>query len=216
MSFKKEMSASFRRSILVAIPVATVVGMTALAYAVPNVFSSGQQLSSALMNANFSELETEIGGPIYGASLQSQITSLQSQVNSLNIPAPPLTYDTYPAQAAFSYAGGAQYIPTGVSFTPTATYNCMLVASCALPAADCAGNIASLNIAYTGTGVYTETNLPDWYMPFPTSTNNCSASVNSFIQVQAYTDYSFDIQINNLTDNSGGQNIVCNFTMQCA
>ena len=65
MSVKKEMSTTFRRSLMVGIPVATVVGLTALAYAGLTTFTSGQPLSSATMNANF-------------ASLQSQITALQT------------------------------------------------------------------------------------------------------------------------------------------
>jgi len=46
--------------LLVAIPVATVVGATALVYAALNTFSSGQTLSSSLMNANFSNLDARL------------------------------------------------------------------------------------------------------------------------------------------------------------
>ena len=60
MSLRTQMSRTFRRSLLVAIPVATVVGATALVYAALNTFSSGQTLSSSLMNANFSNLDARL------------------------------------------------------------------------------------------------------------------------------------------------------------
>ena len=64
MIFRAELSRTFRRSLLVAIPVATIIGGTALVYAGLTTFSAGQQVSSSAINANF-------------ASLQAQITALQ-------------------------------------------------------------------------------------------------------------------------------------------
>src|ERR1019366_2047057 len=69
MRSAKAISSVFRRSLMVAIPVATVVGLTALVYAGVTAFSPGDPLSSSAMNANFN-------------SLQNQITNLQAKIDS--------------------------------------------------------------------------------------------------------------------------------------
>jgi len=86
MNFQKQMSTTFRRSLLVAIPVASVVGLTALAYAGLTMFNAGDQLSATTMNANFASLEAQIAalqaqlGDGGASSLQGQIAALQAKL----------------------------------------------------------------------------------------------------------------------------------------
>ncbi len=58
--FKGAANRVFLRSLLVAIPVASVVGLTALAYAAVQKFNAGDPLTATKMNANFDELQTRL------------------------------------------------------------------------------------------------------------------------------------------------------------
>jgi hypothetical protein len=73
-----ELSARAKRLVLgVGVP-AFILGAATIAYAnVPNVFSSGEVLTAAALNANFALHDTEI------AALQSSVNALQSSVTSL-------------------------------------------------------------------------------------------------------------------------------------
>ncbi len=92
-------STLFRRSLLVAIPVATVVGATALVYAGLNTFSAGQPLSSAAMNQNFTALQSQISAlqAALGASPDGGVTSVA----------------TVPVGTVIAFAGPLSAVPAG-------------------------------------------------------------------------------------------------------
>jgi len=209
MSFKQQMSTTFRKSLLMGIPIATVVGLTALAYAVPNIFSSGQQLSSVKMNANFASLETEIGGPGVSPSLQAQVTALQNQVNALTAPrAPPLTY---------FWAGDANDGPVvaGFTVTPATDQYCGIVSSCSVPAPVIAtgGSPTALEIDIsTGGGAYAQCGF-DVDVPFTTSSYSSAAST-CYFQGDGTDSYTFQASITGMAGTSS-DNIYCNILVQC-
>lgn len=58
---------------------AIILSTGALAWAVPNVFTSGTTISASQMNANFTDVEAQV------ANVQTQVTTLQGQVASPNI-----------------------------------------------------------------------------------------------------------------------------------
>ena len=57
----------FRRSLYVAIPVATIVGLTAGAYGAIQKFTAGGKVSAAELNGNFTDLDGRVG------SLESKV-----------------------------------------------------------------------------------------------------------------------------------------------
>lgn len=57
----------FRRSLFIAIPVATIIGLTAGAYAAIQKFTAGGKLSAAELNGNFTDLDGRVG------SLESKV-----------------------------------------------------------------------------------------------------------------------------------------------
>ncbi len=232
MSVKKEMSRTFRRSLLVGIPFATVVGLTALAYAVPNIFASGNQLSASLMNQNFAALETEVSGGTGGVTnlqaqvtaltttvtnLQTTVTNLQNQVNGLQTP---LNYETGYYASGFSYAGGWQYVD-GVWFTAPANASCYITSNCNIPGGGvvdgtelelCFGTDGegSSSCASGGGGAYGGLG---WTMDFPPSNGNYSSTTTTWIyDVTAGVDYDFSSGIYNF---QGTGQINCNMSVVC-
>ncbi len=111
MGIKRELSSTFRRSLFVAIPVATVVGLTALAYAGLTMFNAGDPLSAATMNANF-------------AALQSQITALQGTGSSV----PAGTILAYGGPIDASHAVPAGWLVCDGSAVSRTTYATLLTA----------------------------------------------------------------------------------------
>jgi len=93
---------------MVAIPIASVVGLTALAYAGFVPFTSGQPLSSTAMNNNF-------------AALQSQITALQAAVGvGADGGAPTISI---PSGTVVAFAGPVAKIPAGWVLCDGTLYN---------------------------------------------------------------------------------------------
>src|SRR5262245_3596850 len=70
MGVEKQVSSSFRRGLSIGIPVATVIGLTTLAYAGLTIFNPGDKLSASTINANFAELQSQI------ATLQSAVATI--------------------------------------------------------------------------------------------------------------------------------------------
>jgi hypothetical protein len=100
MRLQKEVSSTFRRSLMVAIPVATVVGATVLVYAgVQYTFNSGDPLSSSKMNANFSGLDSRIAAleAATGVGHDGGVTTLA----------------TVPVGTVMAFAGPTTKIPAG-------------------------------------------------------------------------------------------------------
>jgi microcystin-dependent protein len=141
MNLQKEASSTFRRSLLVAIPIATVVGLTALAYAGLNIFSSGQPLSSTTMNANF-------------ALLQSQITALQAGTG-IGPDGGTLTVPTTPSGTVVAFPGPVANIPAGWVLCDGTQYN-------ATTDPTYAALFAAIGTANGGVAGTKEFNVPDY------------------------------------------------------
>jgi hypothetical protein len=201
MSFKKQMSSTFRRSLLIGIPVATVVGLTALAYAVPNIFSAGQGLSSSLMNQNFASLESEIaaqeaeiGGPGLYSSLQSQINALQAQVNAL--PAATISGGSVDSTQTDQYATSTYLYAAAFNIAPTVNCFMTVISTCHVGAAAVGGTPTYLEIDYSDNGGAYETQGWDGVVPYANGNDSGGATSISFAASYGHT-YNFATQVIN-------------------
>lgn len=109
----------FRRSLVVAIPVATVVGLTFAAYAAVQTFQRGEPLSATKMNGNFAELEARI------KAVEQQgkpVVSVGTKRYSIGA-----TYCGYTAPTRARFPGPFPTVPGGYAGGKTL---CEAVASC--------------------------------------------------------------------------------------
>jgi hypothetical protein len=229
MSFKKQMSTTFRRSLLIGIPVATVVGLTALAYAVPNIFSSGQGLSSSLMNANFASLESEIaaleaeiGGPGVTPNLANQVANVQYQVNSLTIPAATVTVGSVDATPAEDFYGNvtlAANTAGGAASTPAtifAAVNCFMTVTTACFVTGGAVGTNTLIEAQWSTDDFTWQTY-GWDTPVPyASGNDSGASTSIYFNAQAGSTYYFATELINPATYIANSIFRCNLQAVCS
>jgi microcystin-dependent protein len=143
MNFKKELSQGFRRSLMVAIPVATVVGLTALAYAGLTTFSAGQPLSSATMNSNFSGLDMRIAALEAAAAQAADAGALASAGVPIG------TVVAYPGPLDSTHLAPAGWLPCdGTSLDGTS--------------AKYAALYAVIGVAHGGNTTSQQFNLPDY------------------------------------------------------
>lgn len=113
--------ALFRRSLVAAIPVATVVGLTFAAYAAVQTFQPGEPLSATKMNGNFAELEARIKVLEQG----KPVVSVGTKRYSIGA-----TYCGYTSPVSARFPGPFTTVPGGYAGGKTL---CEAVPSCGTP-----------------------------------------------------------------------------------